>query len=180
MWVKGVLSPERLPEPLQRATLVIESAALCLAFCVRVSRERRYGLLATGTAMDVRGTPVSKSIAIVFGRPRVSLLIAVAALSMPKNPAIDEVPKAHGSIVLGKLLDSKDVNYGYDAQKGEFTDLVQAGIIDPTKVVRHALQDAASVAGLLITTEAMVAEKPEPKSAMPAMPPGGGMGGMDF
>ena len=77
-----------------------------------------------------------------------------------------------------KLLDSKDVNYGYDAQKGEFTDLVQAGIIDPTKVVRHALQDAASVAGLLITTEAMVAEKPEPKSAMPAMPPGGGMGGM--
>jgi len=69
---------------------------------------------------------------------------------------------------------AKDVNYGYDAQKGEFTDLVQAGIIDPTKVMRHALQDAASVAGLLITTEAMVAEKPEPKS----MPPGGGMGGM--
>ena len=72
---------------------------------------------------------------------------------------------------------AKDANYGYDAQKGEFTDLVQAGIIDPTKVVRHALQDAASVAGLLVTTEAMVAEKPEPK---PAMPPGGGMGGMDF
>ena len=72
---------------------------------------------------------------------------------------------------------AKDVNYGYDAQTGEFTDLVQAGIIDPTKVMRHALQDAASVAGLLITTEAMVAEKPEPK---PAMPPGGGMGAMDF
>jgi len=84
-----------------------------------------------------------------------------------------------GSIVVGKLLDSKDVNYGYDAQKGEFTDMVRAGIIDPTKVVRHALQDAASVAGLLITTEAMVAEKPEPKTP-PAMPPGGGMGGMDF
>jgi len=58
--------------------------------------------------------------------------------------------------------------------------LIKAGIIDPTKLVRHALQDAASVAGLLITTEAMVAEKPEPKSPMPAMPPGGGMGGMDF
>ena len=85
-----------------------------------------------------------------------------------------------GSIIVGKLLDSKDVNYGYDAQEGEFTDLVQAGIIDPTKVVRHALQDAASAAGLLITTEAMVAEKPEPKSAMQAMPPGSGMGGMDF
>ena len=83
-----------------------------------------------------------------------------------------------GSIVVGKLLDSTDTNYGYDAQKGEFTDMIRAGIIDPTKVVRHALQDAASVAGLLITTEAMVAEKPEPKTA-PAMPPGG-MGGMDF
>jgi chaperonin GroEL len=67
------------------------------------------------------------------------------------------------------------VNYGYKAQKGEFTDMIKAGIIDPTKVVWHALQDAASVAGLLVTTETMVAEKPEPK---PAMPPGGGMGGM--
>src|SRR5213079_3207010 len=130
----------------------------------------------------------------------VALLYAIKALDKltPANPdqkvGIDIVRKAlqwparqiaensgtDGSIVVGKLLDSTDVNYGYDAQKGEFTDLVQAGIIDPTKVVRHALQDAASVAGLLITTEAMVAEKPEPKSAMPAMPPGGGMGGMDF
>ena len=58
--------------------------------------------------------------------------------------------------------------------------MIKAGITDPTKVVRHALQDAASIAGLLITTEAMVAEKPEPKSPMPAMPPGGGMGRMDF
>ena len=70
-------------------------------------------------------------------------------------------------------------NLGFDAARGIYCDLVEAGIIDPTKVVRHALQDAASVAGLLITTEAMVAEKPEPKTA-PAMPPGGGMGGMDF
>src|SRR3954465_11550629 len=128
----------------------------------------------------------------------VALLYAIRALDKlpPANPdqkvGIDIVRKAlqwparqiaensgtDGSIIVGKLLDSKDVNYGYDAQKGEFTDLVQAGIIDPTKVVRHALQDAASVAGLLITTEAMVAEKPEPKSPMPAMPPGGGMGGM--
>ena len=82
--------------------------------------------------------------------------------------------------MVGKLLDSKDHNWGYDAQKGEFTDLFKAGIIDPTKVVRIALQDAASIAGLLITTEAMVAEKPEPKGQMPQMPPGGGMGGMDF
>ena len=73
--------------------------------------------------------------------------------------------------------------YGFDAQKEEYGDLVKAGIIDPTKVVRTALQDAASVAGLLITTEAMVAEKPEPKGAAGGMPGGGmpdmgGMGGM--
>ncbi len=87
-----------------------------------------------------------------------------------------------GAVVAGKLLESKEPNYGFDAQKEEYTDLVKAGIIDPTKVVRTALQDAASVAGLLITTEAVVAEIPEDKPAMPAMPGGGmgGMGGMDF
>ena len=85
-----------------------------------------------------------------------------------------------GAVVVGKLLDQKDANCGFDAQTGEYVDLVKAGIIDPTKVVRTALQDAASVAGLLITTEAMVAEKPE-KKAPAGMPPGGGMGGdMDF
>ena len=87
-----------------------------------------------------------------------------------------------GSIVVGKILESKAANYGFDAAACEYTDLVKAGIIDPTKVVRATIQDAASVAGLLITTEAMVAEKPEDKSA-PGMPPGGmgdmgGMGGM--
>jgi len=83
-----------------------------------------------------------------------------------------------GSIVIGKLLESNDTNYGFDAQSGQYTDLVKAGIIDPTKVVRIALQDAASVAGLLITTEAMVAEKPEKKEpAMPNMDAMGGMGG---
>jgi chaperonin GroEL len=110
---------------------------------------------------------------------KVGIEIVRKAIQWPARQ-IAENSGTDGSIVVGKLLESKDTNYGYDAQKGEFTDLVQAGIIDPTKVVRHALQDAASVAGLLITTEAMVAEKPEPKSAMPAMPPGGGMGGMDF
>ncbi len=84
-----------------------------------------------------------------------------------------------GAVIAGKVLDKDDHAWGFDAQSGEFKDLVKAGIIDPTKVVRSALQDAASVAGLLITTEAMVAEKPE-KKAPPAMPPGGGMGDMDF
>jgi chaperonin GroEL len=81
-----------------------------------------------------------------------------------------------GSVVAGKLRESTDTNFGFDAQKGEYTDMVRTGIIDPVKVVRVALQDAASVAGLLITTEAMVAEKPEKKA--PPMPGGGGMGGM--
>jgi chaperonin GroEL len=110
---------------------------------------------------------------------KVGIEIVRKALQTPARQ-IAENSGADGSIIVGKLLDSTNANYGYDAQKGEFTDMIQAGIIDPTKVVRHALQDAASVAGLLITTEAMVAEKPEPKPAMPAMPPGGGMGGMDF
>jgi len=78
-----------------------------------------------------------------------------------------------GSIVVGKILEGKGYSYGYDAQKGEYGDLYGLGIIDPTKVVRTALQDAASVAGLLITTEAMVAEKPKKETPAPAMPPGG-------
>ena len=80
-----------------------------------------------------------------------------------------------GSVVVGKISDKDSYNYGYDAQTGEYGDLVAKGIIDPTKVVRTALQDAASIAGLLITTEAMVAEIPKKQAAMPAMPPGGGM-----
>jgi chaperonin GroEL len=80
-----------------------------------------------------------------------------------------------GSIVVGKISENDAYSYGYDAQEGEYGDLVSKGIIDPTKVVRTALQDAASIAGLLMTTEAMVAEKPKKEPPMPAMPPGGGM-----
>ena len=84
-----------------------------------------------------------------------------------------------GAVIAGKILDRDEYNWGYDAQTGEFKDLVKAGIVDPTKVVRTALQDAASVAGLLVTTEAMVAERPEKKE--PAMlPGGGGMGDMGY
>jgi chaperonin GroEL len=80
-----------------------------------------------------------------------------------------------GSLVVGKIGEQGTYAYGYDAQEGQYGDLVSKGIIDPTKVVRIALQDAASIAGLLITTEAMVAEKPKKEAPMPAMPPGGGM-----
>src|SRR3546814_5958389 len=85
---------------------------------------------------------------------------------------------ADGAVIVGKLLESKDPNWGFDAQEGSYKDLVKAGVIDPTKVVRTALQDAASVAGLLINTEAMVAERP--KKETPSAMPGGGMGDMDF
>jgi chaperonin GroEL len=80
-----------------------------------------------------------------------------------------------GSVVVGKILDKEQYNFGFDAQNGEYGNLVTKGIIDPTKVVRCALQDAASIAGLLITTEAMVAEVPKKQTPAPAMPPGGGM-----
>jgi chaperonin GroEL len=86
---------------------------------------------------------------------------------------------ADGSVVVGKIMEGEKYSFGYDAQAGEYGNLVSKGIIDPTKVVRCALQDAASVAGLLITTEAMVAELPKMESPVPAMP-GGGMGGMDY
>src|SRR5262249_35931633 len=78
-----------------------------------------------------------------------------------------------GAVVVGKILDKEQYNYGFDAQTGEYGNLMTKGIIDPTKVVRCALQDAASIAGLLITTEAMVAEMPKKQTPAPAMPPGG-------
>jgi chaperonin GroEL len=82
-----------------------------------------------------------------------------------------------GAVISGKVLDKHEYGWGFDAQTGEFKDMVKSGIVDPTKVVRVALQHAASVAGLMITTEAMVAERPE-KRPSSGMSPGGGMGGM--
>jgi len=126
----------------------------------------------------------------------VALLRAIASLDAVKvansdqKTGVDIVRKAiqaparqivenaggDGAVVVGRLLDSKEYSYGYDAQTGEFGDLVKLGIIDPTKVVRTALQDAASIAGLIVTTEATITE--HPKKEAPAMPGGGGMGGM--
>jgi len=85
-----------------------------------------------------------------------------------------------GAVISGKVLENSDYNFGFDAQTGEYKDMVAAGIIDPTKVVRTALQDAASVAGLLVTTEAMIADRPEKKQPMGGPGGGGGMGDMDF
>jgi chaperonin GroEL len=114
---------------------------------------------------------------------RVGIDIVRKAVQIPLRQ-IAENAGEDGAVISGKVLDKDEYNWGFDAQTGEFKDLVKAGIIDPTKVVRTALQDAASVAGLLVTTEAMVAERPEKKPAGGGMPPGGGgmggMGDMDF
>ena len=104
--------------------------------------------------------------------------IVLRAVESPIRQIVENAG-VEGSIVVGKVSESSAKTFGFDAQNEAYVDLVEAGIIDPTKVVRTALQDAASVAGLLITTEAMVAELPKKESAAPAMP-GGGMGGMDF
>ena len=103
---------------------------------------------------------------------RTGIEIIRKAVQWPARQIVENAG-VDGSIVVGKLTEHKDYAYGYDAQTGEYGDLFKLGIIDPTKVVRTALQDAASVAGLLITTEAMVAEKPKKETPAPAMPPGG-------
>ena len=105
--------------------------------------------------------------------------IVLKALETPLRQ-IAENSGFEGSIVVNKILENKSETFGFDAQNEEYVDMVEKGIVDPAKVVRAALQDAASVAGLLVTTEAMVAETPKEQPAMPAMPPGGGMGGMGF
>ncbi|GGG41163.1 chaperonin GroEL [Chelatococcus composti] len=104
--------------------------------------------------------------------------IILRALEAPIRQ-IAENAGVEGSIVVGKITENKSQTFGFNAQTEEFVDMLEAGIVDPAKVVRTALQDAASVASLLITTEAMVADKPKKEAAAPAMP-GGGMGGMDF
>jgi chaperonin GroEL len=105
--------------------------------------------------------------------------IVLKALEAPIRQ-IAENAGVEGSIVVGKIVENKSETFGFDAQNEDYVDMVDKGIIDPAKVVRAALQDAASVAGLLVTTEAMVAEAPKKQAPMPPMPPGGGMGGMDF
>jgi chaperonin GroEL len=135
------------------------------------------GIVPGGGVALVRSTAALESLKPENRDQEVGIEIVRRALQAPARN-IAENAGAEGSVIVGKLLEGKDDNQGYDAKTGQFTDMIKAGVIDPTKVVRSALQNAASVAGLLITTEAMVAEKPEPKEAMPAGPDMGGMGGM--
>ena len=137
------------------------------------------GVLPGGGVALLRAIKALEKLKVHNDDQRTGIDIVKKALSWPaRQIAINAGDD--GSIVVGKVLDKDTYAFGYDAQTGEYGNLVSKGIIDPTKVVRTALQDAASIAGLLITTEAMVAEVPKKQS--PAMPggPGGGMGGMDF
>lgn len=108
---------------------------------------------------------------------RVGVDIVRRALQAPIRQILSNAGE-DSAVICGKLMESSDVNLGFDAQRGEYCDMFKSGIIDPTKVVRTALQDAASVSGLLITTEALIADKPDDKDMNPAAAMGGGMGGM--
>jgi chaperonin GroEL len=136
------------------------------------------GILPGGGVALLRAIEALKRVRFHNEDQRHGIDIVRKALSWPARQIAINAGE-DGSIVVGKILDKDQYAYGYDAQSGEYGNLVAKGIIDPTKVVRCALQDAASVAGLLITTEAMVAERPKKESGAPAMP-GGGMGGMDY
>ena len=137
------------------------------------------GVVAGGGVALLRAVKALESLKPANDDQRVGVEIVRKALQWPARQ-IAENAGLDGAVVVGKLLESDDSNWGFDAQANEYGDLVGRGVIDPAKVVRTALQDAASVAGLLITTEAMVAERPKKESPMPAGGPGGGMGDMDF
>ena len=126
----------------------------------------------------MRASEILKKIGTQNDDQKTGVEIVRKALSSPARQIALNAGE-DGSVIVGKILEKDQYAYGFDAQNGEYANLVSKGIIDPTKVVRSALQNAASIAGLLITTEAMVAEKPKKDSGAPAMP-GGGMGGMDY
>ncbi len=140
------------------------------------------GIIAGGGAALLYATKALEGLKTDNRDQEVGVDIIRRAIQSPVRQIVENAG-VEGSVVVGRMLDQKDANYGYNAQTNEYVDLVKAGIVDPVKVVRTALQDAASVAGLLIVTEAMVTEvADEGKAAAGGMPGGGmgGMGGMDF
>jgi chaperonin GroEL len=139
------------------------------------------GILPGGGVALLRATEVLKKLRAQNDDQKTGVEIVRKALSWPARQIAINAGE-DGSIIVGKILEKDQYAYGFDAQNGEYVNMLAKGIIDPTKVVRSALQNAASIAGLLITTEAMVAEKPKKDAGMPAMPGGGmgGMGGMDY
>jgi chaperonin GroEL len=136
------------------------------------------GIVPGGGVALARASTILAKLNVESDDQRVGIEIVRKAVQMPLRQ-IAENAGEDGAVISGKILDKSEYNWGFDAQTGEFKDLVKAGIIDPTKVVRSALQHAASVGSLMVTTEAMVAERPE-KRTVAAGAPGGGMGDMDF
>ncbi len=136
------------------------------------------GVLPGGGVALLRSIKALDAVVTSNADQKTGVEIVRKAIQTPARQIVDNAG-ADGAVVVGKLIESADYNFGFDAQTGEYVDMVKKGIIDPTKVVRTAIQDAASIAGLIVTTEATITEAPK-KDAPMAMPPGGGMGGMDF
>jgi chaperonin GroEL len=134
------------------------------------------GVLPGGGVALLRATEALKKVRTANDDQKTGVEIVRKALQSPARQIAQNAGE-DGSVIVGKILENSNYGFGFDAQAGEYVDMIKKGIIDPTKVVRQALQGASSVAGLLITTEAMVAELPK-KKEMQSMPPGGG--GMDF
>jgi chaperonin GroEL len=139
------------------------------------------GIVPGGGVALLRASEQLKRIKTANDDQKTGVEIVRKALSMPARQIAINAGE-DGSVIVGKILEKDQYSYGFDSQNGEYVNLISKGIIDPTKVVRAAIQNAASVAALLITTEAMVAEVPKKNAGGGAggMPPGGGMGGMDF
>jgi chaperonin GroEL len=134
------------------------------------------GIVPGGGVALVRCVPAIDALKLT-GDEAIGANIIKRALEEPLRQIVGNAGE-EGAIVVGKIRDSKDAHYGYNAQTGEYVDLVKAGVIDPTKVTRTALQNAGSIAGLMLTTEALISEIPEEKKSEPAGGHGGGMGGM--
>ncbi len=134
------------------------------------------GIVPGGGVAFLRCLPVLKALKLEEDQ-QIGVETVKRALEEPIRQIVNNAG-IEGSVVVEKVKHSKEVNYGFDADKEEYVDMIKAGIIDPTKVTRYALQNAASVAALMLTTSVMVTDIPEEKPEMPAMPPGGGMGGM--
>ncbi|MDE3202535.1 MAG: chaperonin GroEL, partial [Acidobacteriota bacterium] len=136
------------------------------------------GIVPGGGVALVRAVPsVMELIKTLEGDEKIGAQIVLRSLEEPLRQIVANAGE-EGAVVVAKVLESKEQHYGYNAATGEFENLVKAGVIDPTKVTRTALQNAASIAGLLLTTEALVVEMPEPKAPAPAGGHGGGMDGM--
>jgi chaperonin GroEL len=134
------------------------------------------GIVPGGGVALLRAIKSLESVKTENDDQKIGVGIVRKALQVPARQIVQNAGE-DGSVIVGKILENNKYAFGYNAQTGEYGDLVSEGVIDPTKVVRNALQGAASIAGLLITTEAMVAELPK-KDSPPPMPGGGGMGGM--